>query len=256
MDDTARRFSAEITATLPVGAAQGVARIGAHYYVYGDMGGKEGLIVECDEHAVPTGRQVRLPAPITHPTGLTHHDRYGTFLGNTVRQQGAIYRINLESALETGTLDGCILHKTEDDTAVNGCRPEFVTLSDTAYLATADYGDVSPTIRLLDPETMQSAVRTGADGIVRHTLPTAPFTQSLWWDGERLIAFRNITAGRGWAVDTIDLVAAIAKGNALDAARNVLPLTNELEDGFGLGDDRWIFVTSSRTNNIMIGRIE
>lgn len=254
MNAVTSRFTVERTATLPVGAAQGVASIGGHYYVYGDVGGREGLIVECNEGAVATGRQVRLPAPITHPTGLTHHERYGTFIGNTVRRQGTIYRIDLERALETGTLEGCILNQTDDDAAVNGSRPEFVTLDGATYLATADYGDMSPAIRLLDPEAMQHATKTS--GALRHKLSTAPFTQSLWWDGEQLVAFRNITAGRGWAVDTVDLAAALKEGHANDAERIVLPGSGELEGGIGLGDGRWLFVTSSRSGNVSIGRLD
>ena len=47
-----------------------------------------------------------------------------------------------------------MLDTIEDDAAVNGCRPEFVQVNGRTLLATADYGDVRPEIRLLDPEAL------------------------------------------------------------------------------------------------------
>ncbi len=258
MPEEARAFAVDITVNLNVGAAQGVARIGAHYYVYGDRGGQEGVILECDMNAEPTGRTVRLPAPFIHPTGLTHHERYGTFLGNTVQRRGTISRIDWEKALADGTVAGSILNETQDDIANNGCRPEFVELNGGVFLATADYGDRDPAIRLLDPALMQTAHRTSEAGILRHHLPSAPFVQTLWWDGvkSRLVALRNVTSGNGWAIDRIDLEQALTSGSAAEPAeRWILPLHSELEGGLRLADGRWMFVMSSQGHNVVIGRI-
>jgi hypothetical protein len=49
----------------------------------------------------------------------------------------------------------------QDDAAVNGCRPEFVQLKGKVYLATVDYGDVRPEVRLYDPEKLLAARLTG-----------------------------------------------------------------------------------------------
>ena len=38
----------------------------------------------------------------------------------------------------------------DDDAAINGCRPVFVTVNGRTLLATADYGDCHPEIRLYD----------------------------------------------------------------------------------------------------------
>ena len=87
--------------------------------------------------------------------------------------------------------------------AVNGCRPEFVTVGGTDYLATADYGDARPEIRLYDPEVMLKAKRTSAPGVVVYRVLCGPYNQNLSWDAaqQQLTCVQNVVAGRGWRLD-------------------------------------------------------
>jgi hypothetical protein len=48
----------------------------------------------------------------------------------------------------TNNLDAAVLEVLQDAAAINGCRPEFVTTGGRRLLATADYGDIHPEIRL------------------------------------------------------------------------------------------------------------
>src|SRR5262249_26874851 len=149
---------------------------------------------------------------LVHPTGLTRHDRYGTFLGDTVQQKGVIYRLDWERMWQDGNLDRAVLAEVEDDAAVNGCRPEVVRLRGKAYLATADYGAVRPEVRLYDPEKLLAAKRSSAPGVVAHRFLCGPFNQNLHWDAERgqLTCIQNVIAGRGWRLDVLDLEKAVA----------------------------------------------
>ena len=78
----------------------------------------------------------------------------GTFLGDTIktadpaRSRAVIYRLDWEKAWKDGNLDAAIVSTIDDDAAVNGCRPEFVEINGRTFLATADYGDIRPEIRL------------------------------------------------------------------------------------------------------------
>ena len=69
------------------------------------------------------------------------HDEVG---GDPTRSRAVIYRLNWEAAWKDGVLDEAVRDVIEDDAAVNGCRPEFVTVGGRTLLATADYGDVRP----------------------------------------------------------------------------------------------------------------
>ena len=130
-------------------------------YAYGDVYRSQprvGVIREYNERLESTGRVVWLRRGgkplIVHPTGLTWHDRYGTFLGDTiktadpVRSRAVIYQLDWQKAWSKGDLDEAVLKVIEDDAAINGCRPEFVKLDGRPFLATADYGDLRPEIRL------------------------------------------------------------------------------------------------------------
>ena len=150
---------------LGLGAVQGVVVRDGRVYAFGDVfqaKPRVGVIREYTSELKPTGRVVWLRKGgkplIVHPTGLTWHDRWGTFLGDTVksadptRSRGVIYRIDWERAWKDGNLDEAVLNVIDDDAAINGCRPEFVSVGGRSLLATADYGDIRPEIRLYDPE--------------------------------------------------------------------------------------------------------
>ena len=77
---------------LGLGAVQGVVVRDGKVYAYGDLVQAQprvGVIREYNERLEATGRVVwlrRAGKPlITHPTGLTWHDRWGTFLGDTIK---------------------------------------------------------------------------------------------------------------------------------------------------------------------------
>ncbi len=139
-----------------LGAVQGVVVRDGKIYAYGDVFSAKprvGVIREYDMELKPTGRVVWLRRDdkplILHPTGLTWDDRFGTFLGDTVLKKAVIYRLDWARAWEDGNLDHAVRDVIDDDAATNGCRPTFVTVGGRTFLATSDYGDIRPEIRLL-----------------------------------------------------------------------------------------------------------
>ena len=249
-----------------LGAAQGVAVRDGKIYAYGDVyntSPRVGVIREYDLDLKPTGRVVWLRRDgkplILHPTGLTWDRRWGTFLGDTVLKKAVIFRLDWERAWEDGDLDRAVLDVIPDDAAINGCRPMFVQLDGRTLLATADYGDVRPEIRLLDPEALLKAQRTSAPGVVVHRVLCGPFNQNLHWDAEagRLTCVENVIEGRGWRLDTLDLARAVADGRADGPGVRVRSFTflphDELEGFWPLDKERALFVTSGRRENIHVG---
>jgi hypothetical protein len=248
-----------------LGDAQGVSIRGEKLYVYGDVkepGPRCGVIREYTAEFKPTGKVIWLrqggKAIILHPTGLTWHPKLGCFLGDTVLGKATIYQLDWDRALTDGTLDAAVLTRIDDDAAINGCRPEFVELEGTPYLATADYGDVHPEVRLLDVGRMLAAKRTSAPGVVARRFLAGPFNQNLAWDADtgRLTCIQNVVAGLGWRLDTLDLAKAVADGRAdgpgVRVSRQTFPPGDELEGWRPLGK-RAIFVTSAQANNITVG---
>ena len=251
-----------------LGAGQGVSVFDGKLYAYGDVWGanpRTGVIREYDLDLKPTGRVVwlrRAGKPlILHPTGLTRDARFGTFLGDTVNKKATIYRLDWERAWQDGNLDNAVLDTVEDDASVNGCRPEFVKVGGRTYLATADYGDIHPEIRLLDPEALVRARRTSAPGVVVHRILSGPWNQNLSWDPEmgRLVCVENVIEGRGWRLDTLDLEKAVADGRAdgpgVRVARVTFEPHDELEGYCRLDRSRVLFITSSRSGNLVAGVI-
>jgi hypothetical protein len=189
-----------------VGAGQGIYydRQAKLIYLYGDA--DPGVIREyrVEGDAKPqlaaTGRSIALTRNgediLPHPTGLTRAGGF-TFIGDTVRQQGVIWAIDWERALADGTLDNAIRNQVIDDDAVNGTRPEFVTMGGHAYVATSDYGPEGNEVRLLDPERLMEASRTSAEGVVLARYPCGPFVQTLHWLEERtqLVLVQNQKPG-------------------------------------------------------------
>jgi hypothetical protein len=249
-----------------LGAAQGIVLRDGKIYAYGDVyqaAPRVGVIREYDLDLKPTGRVVWLRRGgtplIIHPTGLTWDRRWGTFLGDTVRKKATIYRLDWERAWRDGDLDRAVLEVIDDDAAINGCRPLFVTLGRRTLLASADYGDVRPELRLCDPEALLAASRTSAPGVVVHRVLCGPFNQNLHWDAEtgRLTCVENVIEGRGWRLDTIDLARAVADGRADGPGVRIRTFTfaphDELEGWWPLDRERMAFVTSSRRDNIAVG---
>ncbi len=260
---------AQVHSVTNLGAIQGVTRHDDKFYLYGDVysaNPRVGIIREYDGNLQPTGVVITLTKngqPLsTHPTGLTWHPRWGTFLGNTVNQKATILHIDWDRALADGNLDHALLDKFTDDAAINGCRPEFVEVDRKVYLATADYGEVRPTIRLLDPAKLFQYRRTSAPGVVVHRILAGPFNQTLAWDGDsgQLTCIQNVVAGRGWQLDVLDLRRAVEDGRASGPGVRVRKLTffphSELEGYCPLDKDRGLFVTAYPKANLVLGRIQ
>ena len=211
----------------------------------------------------PTGRDIQLARNgkplLVHPTGLTWDARFGCFLGDTVNKVATIYKLDWQKALEKGNLDSAVLAVIRDDAATNGCRPEFVTLKGRRLLATADYGDVRPAVRLYDPQRLVAAGRSSAPGACVATIPSGPFNQNLSWDAAtgQLACVQNVVAGLGWKLDVFDLEKAIDAHCQLPPARVrtwVFQPHSELEGWLRLPDGREVFVTSSPKHNIFVGK--
>jgi hypothetical protein len=253
--------------TLPgLGAMQGVSFHDGKVYFYGDVWDAKprvGVIREYTASYEPTGRVLWLGKHdkplLVHPTGLTWHAKHGAFLGDTVNRKAIIYRFDWEKAWADGNLDRAVLNVIDDDAAINGCRPEFVTLGGRDYLATADYGDVRPEVRLYDPEKLLQAGRSSAPGVVAARVLCGPFNQNLHWDAERgqLTCIQNVIAGRGWQLDVLDLAKALGDGRAWGPGVRIRLQTflphDELEGYRPLDERRGLFVTSSCQNNLVVG---
>jgi hypothetical protein len=253
---------------LGLGAVQGIVVRDGKIYAYGDVfnaNPRVGVLREYDMDLKPTGRVVWLRKGgqplILHPTGLTWDDRFGTFLGDTVKQKSVIYRLDWPRAWQDGHLDNAVLDVIDDDAAVNGGRPTFVRLDGRTFLATADYGMIRPEIRLYDPEALLAAKRSSAPGVVVHRVLCGPLNQNLYWDRDsgRLVCVQNVIEGRGWRLDTIDLARAVADGRAHGPGVRVSVLTfpshDELEGYWPLDGGKVLFVAARRQDNIVVGTV-
>jgi hypothetical protein len=270
MADAALDVERSIT-DLGLGAVQGVVVRDGKVYAYGDVvqaKPRVGVIREYNETLEPTGRVVWLRRGgkplIVHPTGLTWHDRWGTFLGDTIksaadpaRSRALIYRLDWDRAWNDGDLDGAVQDVIEDDAAENGCRPEFVAVGARALLATADYGDVRPEIRLYDPEALLAARRSSAPGVVIHRIACGPFNQNLHWTSEsgHLTCVQNVVNGRGWRLEELDLARAVAEGRAdgpgVRVRRLTFPGHDELEGYWPRVGSRGLFAAARRRDNLV-----
>ena len=251
-----------------LGAGQGVSLLDGKLYLYGDVHAanpRVGVIREYTPDLAPTGRVLwlrRLGKPlILHPTGLTRDPQFGTFLGDTVLKKARIYRLDWGRAWDDGNLDHAVLDEIEDDAAINGCRPAFVAVAGKALLATADYGDIHPELRLYDPARLLATHRSSAPGVVVHRALIGPWNQNLHWDAAagQLICIQNVIEGRGWRLDRLDLARALADGRAhaegVRVATQTFPPHDELEGFLPLEGRAALFITSSRHGNILLGTI-
>jgi hypothetical protein len=252
-----------------LGATQGASFHDGKLYLYGDVWNaspRVGVIREYTTDYQATGHVIWLRKNdqplLRHPTGLTWSTQWGTFLGDTVDQKGVIYRFDWPRALADGNLDRAVMDVIDDDAAVNGCRPEFVTVQGKELLATADYGDVRPEVRLYDPGKLLEAKRSSAPGVIAGRFLSGPFNQNLDWDQARgqLTCIQNVIVGRGWQLDVLDLRRALSDGRAWGTGVRIrkwtLPPHDELEGYRPLGNDSGLFVTSSMKDNLTVGKKE
>jgi hypothetical protein len=254
---------------LGLGAVQGVVVRDGKVYAYGDVvmaKPRVGVIREYDLDLKPTGRVVWLRRGekplILHPTGLTWDPRFGTFLGDTVLKKAVIYRLDWARAWQDGVLDNAVLDVIDDDAAKNGCRPTFVTARGRSFLATSDYGDLSPEIRLYDPEALLAAKRSSTAGVIVHRLRSGAFNQNMHWDASSglLTCVQNVIEGRGWQLDVLDLEKAVSAGDASAPGARVRKHTfsphDELEGYWPLDGNRSLLAVARRHDNVLVGSIK
>ncbi len=257
------------TTDLGLGAVQGVAVRDGKIYAYGDLYSampRVGVIREYDLDLNPTGRVVWLTKDgrplIIHPTGLTWSKSHGTFLGDTVNKKAIIYRLDWEAAWRDGKLDNAILDTLTDDAAINGCRPTLVTVGGKTFLATSDYGDVHPEVRLCDLEALLKVKRTSAPGVVVARVLCGPFNQNMFWDESKghLTLVQNVIEGRGWRLEVLDLAKAVADGRSAAPGvlveRQTFTPHDELEGYWPLDKDRVLFAIARRSDNVVIGKVQ
>ncbi len=255
----------QIASDPQLGAAQGVSYRHDRLYFYGDVyqaKPRVGVIREYGLDLKPTGRDIRLARHgkplILHPTGLAWDVEFGCFLGDTVNKVATIYKLDWERAIKDGNLDAAVLAEIHDDAAVNGCRPEYVTVKGRRLLATADYGDVRPAVRLYDPRRLVDARRSSAPKVCVATIPCDAFNQNLFWDASKgeLTCVQNVVAGLGWKLNVFNLEKAVA-GAKLEKARVhtfIFKPHSELEGWLRQPDGREVFVTSSPKDNLYVGK--
>lgn len=261
-----RRWVLTETRTLAgVGRAQGAAVHDGKLYVYGDA--DTGVIVECTLDLQPTGRRLLLTRDsrdlISHPTGLTFHPRYGTFMGDSARglfgRGATIYQIDWERAWADGTLDHAVRAVIQDDLAKAGTRPEFVRLGDRWLLATADY-DPHGQVRFYDPEKLRDGGRTSEPGVLAGSFALEGRTQSLLWEDATgwLYCVQNPRAGHGWRIVVVDLesAATVARADAAVVEQQGFSPDSELEGFVLLPDNRVLFLTSDKSKNVRLGQLQ
>ncbi len=254
-----------------LGACQGISYQRSLAYLYGDR--EVGMIrvyKPGPDHALTyLGREIKLTQNgqdvINHPTGIawsgfTNRPTGPTFIGNSIRLnpegtkwRAVIYAVNWDGLLRTGTLDGNLLNTIEDDTCVQGTRPEYVQYAGKWYVATADYGPVRNEVRLYDPGKLAKAKKTSEPGVLVKKFTCTPWVQNLHWIPEKgvLILIQNQIEGRRWRFTFVDLKKSIESGQQQVIRMVDIDRADELE-GFTLLDSptTGIAVSSSRQDNV------
>lgn len=248
-----------------LGACQGVSYLGGKVYLYGDR--EVGVVREyalAGDSIRYSGREYRLTQNgqdvINHPTGIAHHDRLPTFIGNSIRLnsegtkwRAVIYAVDWPGLQRSGTLDDNLLRTIEDDACIQGTRPEYVPYGGTWYVATADYGARANEVRLYDPVALAKALKTSEPGVLVKKFTCGPWVQNLHWIAERnvLVLIQNQIEGRRWRFTFLDVARSVESGQAVVLNTVDLDRADELE-GFTLlpGGRRGIAVSSARQNNV------
>ena len=258
-----------------LGACQGASIHDGFVYLYGDLyrnhqsgpGVIRQYALAPDAKGVPhltyTGIEILLTRQgqtvINHPTGLTWNPTYGTYLGNTVTKtkKGTIYHLNWTQMVVDRNLDNAIMNVTDDDLAVQGCRPEFVRHGDRWLLATADYGSVRNAVRLYDPGLLGGAKATSEPGVLVGQFPCTPWVQQLHWidSAGLLIIAQNQIEGRRWRLTPAFPWDGAATDFRTSVPDDEIAYPTELE-GFSMIDrEHCLLVQSPPEENVTIGRL-
>ena len=254
-----------------LGACQGVSYQKGRIFLYGDR--EVGMIREFKmegDSLVYQQKEMRLTIDgkdvINHPTGLAVHGSLPVFIGNSVRLnpegtlwKALIYSVNWEGLQRTGTLDGNLLNTIDDDTCIQGTRPEYVAYKNKWYVATADYGDKGNEVRLYDPALLAKAKKTSEKNVLFKKFTCTPWVQNLCWIPEKktLVLIQNQIEGRKWRFTYVDLPRSIESGKQeVIKVIDVNERGDELEGFTFLNDySKGIAVSSSRRNNANLMQI-
>ncbi|MGG9961829.1 hypothetical protein [Ferruginibacter sp. SUN106] len=249
-----------------LGACQGVSNQNGKIFMYGDR--EVGMIREYKmegDSLLYNNKEMKLTLNdtdvINHPTGIAYHDNNPVFLGNSIRlnKEGTLWRaviycIDWQGLQRTGTLDGNLLNTIDDDTCIQGTRPEYVQYKKKWYVATADYGDKANEVRLYDPSLLKKAKKTSEKGVLYKKFTCTPWVQNLYWMADKgiLVLIQNQIEGRKWRFTYVDLEKSIAEGKQSVIKVIDIDRSDELE-GFTFLNNKYtsgIAVTSSRKNNV------
>lgn len=248
-----------------LGACQGISYQQGRLFLYGDR--EVGMIREYKtdhDSLVWLHKEYRLTLNdtdvINHPTGIAWNGKGPVFMGNSIRLnpegtrwKAMIYCINWEGLLHSGTLDGNLLNTIEDDTCVQGTRPEYVQYNNKWYVATADYGNKRNEVRLYNPQLLQHARKTSEQGVLVKKFQCTPWVQNLQWIPGKgvLVLIQNQEEGRKWRFTYVDLKKSIETGTQQVISVADIDRSDELEGFTFLGSpEKGIAVTSSRKNNV------
>lgn len=249
-----------------LGACQGVSIQGEKLFLYGDR--EVGIIREYTMQAdslVYQYNEMRLTLHdsdlINHPTGIAIHEKMPVFIGNSIRLntegtlwKAVIYCINWEGLSKTKTIDGNLINIIEDDTCIQGTRPEYVQYQKKWWVATADYGGKNNEVRLYDPNYLSKAKKTSEKKVLFKKFRCSPWVQNLYWMADKgiLVLIQNQIEGRKWRFTFLDLDKSIATGT--ESVINVVDVNDRQDEleGFSFLNNQYnkgIAVSSSRKNN-------
>ncbi len=249
-----------------LGACQGISYQQGKVFLYGDR--EVGMIREYKEEADSLRYQqneIRLTVDgkdiINHPTGIAIHKNLPVFIGNSIRLnpegtrwKAVIYWVNWEGLQKTKTLDGNLLNTIDDDTCIQGTRPEYVEYNNKWYVATADYGEKTNEVRLYDPKALSTCAKTSDKGVLVKKFTCTPWVQNLHWIPEQklLLLIQNQVEGRKWRFTYVDLDKSVKSGKQeVVKVIDINERADELE-GFSFlkSAKTGIAVSSSRRNNV------
>ncbi len=248
-----------------LGACQGISYQNGRIFLYGDR--EVGMIREYKldgDSLVYQHKEMKLTLNdtdvINHPTGIAYNGKNQVFMGNSIRlnKEGTLWRaviycIDWKGLQRTGKLDGNLINTIDDDTCVQGTRPEYVQYKNKWYVATADYGGKANEVRLYDPALLQKAKKTTDKGVLYKKFTCTPWVQNLNWIAAKgiLVLIQNQIEGRKWRFTYVDLAKSIEAGSQQVIKVVDIDRADELE-GFAFldSDTKGIAVTSSRRNNV------
>ncbi len=254
-----------------LGACQGASYQAGRIFLYGDA--QTGVIREYKKDGdslLYVNKQMKLTLNdtdvINHPTGIAYNGSNTVFIGNSIRlnKEGTlwramIYAVDWKGLQRTGTLDGNIINTIDDDTCIQGARPEYLKYKGKWYVATADYGDKANEVRLYDPTVLLKAKKTSDKGICVKKFTCSPWVQNLYWMADRgmLLLIQNQVEGRRWRFTYLDLEKSLAKGREHVIRVVDIDRGDELE-GFTFLDKytKGVAVSSSRKNNVNVMQTE